>query len=125
MNKVCVQNSTTYNPSFTSTLSKQISMYTLSQSFGPMVYASFISLILSSISFLFLICFARLIYFYIGMTFAMLLGFGFYLLKSVRSYMDKFDSGTIFYSEASSILPLAYALMAIYLIIFPIVLFTP
>lgn len=114
-----------YNPTFSSALDKQITMYTLKQTIIPMVYGSFISLVITSICFIFLICFAKLIYFYIVLTFVMLLAFAFYLLKSIKTNQIQYDPASIFYSEAGNIQPLAYVLMAIYLIIFPMVLFSP
>ena len=100
-------------------------MYTLKQCFIPIVYGSLISLVISSICFILLICFARLIYFYIALTFIMLLGFAFYLLKSIKTTLAQYDSQSIFYTEAGNIQPLAYILMAIYLVMFPLVLFSP
>lgn len=60
-----------------------------------------------------------------GVLFLMLLGFAFYLLKSVKSTLSSLNSASIFYTDTSNILALAYILMAIYLIIFPFILFSP
>lgn len=81
-----------------------------------------------------LICLRKLVYFYIFSSFLLLLGLAFYLLKSIK---DKIDSLKILYTADSnfstsflladeqSIQPLAYVLLAAYLILFPIVLFAP
>lgn len=123
LQKVCTT-TVPYYPAFPPNLDKQITMLTLKQTIVPLVYASFISLVVSSLSFILLICFARLIYFYIGLTFIMLIGFAFYLLKSVKNDLLRIDSGSIFYVEGGSILPLAYILMGFYLLMFPLMLFS-
>jgi hypothetical protein len=61
----------------------------------------------------------------VGVLFLMLLGFAFYLLKNVKNTLATLNSSSIFYTDASNILALAYILMAIYLIIFPFILFSP
>ncbi len=83
LNKVCLT-TPPYNPIFSTPLDKQITMYTIKECIVPIVYGSFISLVVTSLCFIFLICFAKLIYFYIAGTFLMLLGFAFYILKSVN-----------------------------------------
>lgn len=90
-----------------------------------MVYGSFIALVVCSVCFILLICFSQLVYIYLGVTFVMLLGFAFYLLKSINNSLAGMNTASIFYSDASSLLPLAYILMAVYLVLFPIVLFSP
>jgi len=124
LQKVCTT-SIPYNPTFSTALDKQITMYTLKKCIVPIVYASFISLVISSLCFILIMCFARIIYFYIALTFIMLIGFAFYLLKSVKTNISQYDSQSIFYTEAANIQPLAYILMAFYLIMFPLVLFSP
>ena len=124
LQKVCTT-TVPYNPTFSTALDKQITMYTLKQCIIPIVYGSFISLVISSICFVLLICFAKMIYFYIAFTFVMLLGLAFYLLKSVKTNLGQYYEQSIFYTQAGSIQPLAYILMAIYLVIFPLVLFSP
>lgn len=100
-------------------------MRTLKEAFVPIVYSTIISLTISFFSFICLICFAKLIYFYIALTFIMLIGFAFYLLKTVNDRLSGLTQGTIFYKEASNILPLAYIMMALYMVAFPFVLFSP
>ena len=97
LDKVCLN--APYNPTFTTALDKQITMYTLKECIVPIVYGSFIGLVVSSLCFICLICFAKLIYIYIVLTFVMLLGFAFFLLKSVRSDLNALtfpDSGITF-----------------------------
>jgi hypothetical protein len=81
-----------------------------------------------------IICYQRLIYGYIFASFFLLLGFAFYLLKTIN---DRVSSLTIEYandpgfsssqllSDEKSLQPLAYILLAGYLVLFPIVLFAP
>lgn len=54
----------------------------------------------------------------------MLIGFAFYLLKTINNDLSKLDSQSIFYVEAENILPLAYIVMAFYLLMFPLMLFS-
>ena len=123
LQKICL--TTSFNPTFSSNLDKQITMRTLKEAFVHIVYSTIISLTISFFSFICLICFAKLIYFYIALTFIMLIGFAFYLLKTVNDRLSGLTQGTIFYKEASNILPLAYILMALYMVAFPFVLFSP
>ena len=97
LQKVCTT-AVPYNPTFSTALDKQITMYTMKQCIIPIVYGSFISLVISSICFVLLICFAKMIYFYIALTFVMLLGFAFYLLKSVKNNLEQYDQQSIFYT---------------------------
>jgi hypothetical protein len=55
----------------------------------------------------------------------MILGFAFFLLKSLRANMALYDQQSLFYQDAAQILPIAYVLMALYLVVFPFVLFSP
>lgn len=100
-------------------------MYSLKSSFIQIVYISFSLLVISTICFILLLCFSKLVYVYVGMLFLMLLGFAFYLLKSVTTTLDGLQTQSIFYTDAANILALAYILMAIYLVIFPFILFSP
>ncbi len=97
LQKVCAT-TVPYNPVFSSALSKQVTMYTLKESILTMVIGSFIALVACSLCFVFLICFARLIYIYIAVTFVLLLGFGFYLLKSIKSSLSSLNEQSIFYT---------------------------
>jgi hypothetical protein len=100
-------------------------MYNLKSTFIQIIYSSFSLLVLSTVLFLLLICLTKLIYLYVGVLFLMLLGFAFYLLKSVKTTLSTLNSSSIFYTDTSNIMALAYILMAIYLIIFPFILFSP
>lgn len=85
--------------------------------------------ILVGLIFLFslLICFQKLVYAYILITFLLLLGFSFYLLKSidVRIIAQNVLPDTIFYQDEKRMTGLAYTLLASYLIFFPMILFSP
>ena len=81
-----------------------------------------------------LICYQKLIYLYIVLAFALLLGFAFYLLKTIK---DRVDSLTLQYAADASLpssqlisdeevmQPLAFMLLAAYLVLFPVILFSP
>lgn len=84
--------------------------------------------------FVLLICFRKLVYFYVFVTFVLLLGFAFYLLKSINDNVstlilsqsgDSYFPNSQLLSDVQSIQPLAYVLLAAYLILFPVILFAP
>lgn len=81
-----------------------------------------------------IICYRKLVYFYMFASFVLLLGFAFYLLKSINdrvtNYSNQYSSdenfkNSLFISDEQSLQPLAFALLALYLILFPIILFAP
>lgn len=76
-----------YNPTFSTALDKQITMYTMKECMVQIVYGSFIGLTITSLCFICLICFAKLIYLYIAATFILLLGFAFFILKSINDQL--------------------------------------
>lgn len=77
--------------------------------------------------FILLICFQRLVYLYIFLTFVLLLGFSFYLLKSInlRIQNKAIQVDSIFYRDENRMTSLAFTLLAGYLLFFPMILFSP
>ena len=81
-----------------------------------------------------LICYPKLTYLLTFLSFGILLGFAFYLLKTIT---DRVNSLTALYasdtllatsqliSDEQVMQPLAYILLAAYLILFPVILFSP
>lgn len=79
--------------------------------------------------FLLMICYPKLLYFYILLTFLILLGFSFYLLKSIEQRISFWNSQSVYsgaiIDDETQMTGLAYLLLAAYLFIFPMVLFSP
>ena len=80
------------------------------------------------------ICYRKLICLYIFLSFGLLLGFAFYLLKTITdrvgSLTSQYSSDTglstsQLISDEETLQPLAYILLAAYLILFPVILFSP
>ncbi len=116
-------------PSYSSSLNGQIQIYNLKTTFGTMAYVNvgiFVGII---ISFLLLICYPKLAYFYIFLGFLVLLGFSFYLLKSIEQRVNFWHSNAIYsgaiIEDETEMTSLAYILLAIYLVCFPMILFAP
>ena len=81
-----------------------------------------------------LICYQKLLYLYIFAAFALLLSFAFYLLKSIKDRVDsltaEYSSDTslpesAFIANEQSMQPLAFILLAVFLILFPMIMFAP
>ena len=77
-----------------------------------------------------LTCLRKFIYIYIFLMFGFLLGFSFYLLKSIDNQQQTlitagYQSGSYLLTSQTSITGLAYTLLGGYLLLFPIVLFAP
>lgn len=81
-----------------------------------------------------LICYQHLLYVYIVSAFLILLGFAFYLLKTIKDRVDGLtseyasDSGlpsSQLITNEQSMQPLAYLLLEAFLILFPVILFSP
>lgn len=94
-----------------------------------MLYANVGILVGMILCFLLLICYPKLIYFYIFLAFLVLLGFSFYLLKSIETRVQywkgqQVQSGIIIDDE-NQMASLAYILLALYLVIFPMIIFAP
>jgi hypothetical protein len=129
--KVCVDS--TYAVS-NSQLAVQISIYSFNLTFPLMLYMNFGIVVGLIILLGMVVCCPKVVYPYIFIAFGILLGFAFYLLKTVK---DRVDSLTTLYSSDTSLptsqlisdeqalQPLAYILLAGYLILFPVVLFSP
>lgn len=86
------------------------------------------------ILFTLIICYRKLVYFYIFISFVLLLGFAFYLLKSINDrvtfYNNQYSAdanlrNSVLMAEEQSLQPLAFVLLALYLILFPVILFAP
>ena len=127
LQRVCLASA---NTTFTSsTLNDQIAMYNLKQTFPTVVWVTFVLLVMTGVLYSFIVCVPKIIYFYIVTVFLMLLAFSFYLLKNLEvraaTYPDFIFSGSIFQSDEDSIRYLAYLFLTIYLVIFPLVLFSP
>jgi hypothetical protein len=94
-----------------------------------MLYANVGVLVGVVLCFLLLICYPRLIYFYIFLAFIVLLGFSFYLLKSIEQRVNYWNSNSVYsgaiIEDETKMTSLAYILLAAYLIIFPMILFAP
>ena len=81
--------------------------------------------------FVLLVCFRKAVYFYIFTSFVLMLGFAFYLLKATNDRVESIsvndgvsdDSGLL--ADERSLQPLAYVLLAAYLVLFPVILFAP
>jgi uncharacterized membrane protein YedE/YeeE len=117
-----------------SDLAVQVSAYDFNLTFPLMLYMNIGIVIGLILLYSLLICYHKLVYPLIFLGFALLLGFAFYLLKTIK---DRVDSLTVQYASdpnlPNSLLitgeqamqPLAYILLAGYLILFPVVLFSP
>ena len=117
-----------------SQLAEQISIYSFNRTFPLMIYMNFGIVTGFLLLFSIIICFRKLIYLYIFLSFGFLVGFAFYLLKTIT---DRINSLTTQYatdlalpssqliSDEQAMQPLAYILLAAYLILFPVVLFSP
>ena len=117
-----------------SELAMQISIFSFNYTFPLMIYMN--SGIVAGFTLLFslIICHQKLIYFYIFLAFGLLLGFAFYLLKTIsdriNSLTAQYSSDTLLpnsqlISDEEVMQPLAYILLAGYLILFPVLLFSP
>lgn len=78
---------------------------------------------------LLLICYPKLLYLYTFVGFLVLLGFSFYLLKSIEQRVKYWNNNGVYsgiiLDDETEMTSLAYILLAIYLFIFPMVLFAP
>ena len=125
LQKVCIDE--TANPSYSSDLTAQIDIYSFDETLPTMLYTNIGVVSFIIFAFLLLICFPRLTYFYMVLTFLILLGFSFYLLKSIELRVsDKgVKSGSIFETDEKRNDGLAFGLLACYLVVLPIMLFAP
>jgi hypothetical protein len=115
-------------------LSMQITAYNISQTLPFMLYVNVGVVVGIIILFTLIICYRKLVYFYIFISFVLLLGFAFYLLKSINDRVAYYNNqyltdgnlkNSLLLSEEQSLQPLAFILLALYLILFPIILFAP
>jgi hypothetical protein len=115
--------------SYSSSLYGQIQIYNLKTTYGTMAYANVGVFVGIVICFLLLICYPKLAYFYIFMGFLVLLGFSFYLLKSVEQRVNFWHSNAVYsgaiIEDETEMTSLAYILLAAYLVFFPMILFAP
>lgn len=125
--QICIPKN--YSPNFSTALTSQIEIYNLQQSFITMVYSNIGILIGILFLFVMLIFFQKLLYFYIFLTFSILLAFSFYLLKSIEERVKLWNGMGVFtgilIDNQQRFTSLAYILLAAYLVLFPIILFSP
>ena len=127
LQKVCLTNISSFTLS--TQLSDQVSMYNVKYCFTSIVYTTAGLLVVTGIFYLFIICIPKVIYFYIACVFFMLLGLAFFILKNLEiresANSTTISSGNIFYNDERTIATLSYLLLAVYLLIFPLILFSP
>lgn len=117
-----------------SDLANQISIYNYNFTFPLMLYMNIGIVVGCILLYSLLICYPKLFYAYTFTAFLVLLGFAFYLLKTIN---DRVDSVTAEYpsdlnlpssqllSDEQALQPLAYILLAFFLVFFPVILFSP
>jgi hypothetical protein len=123
---VCAS-ATGYNPNQSTGLASQIQMYNFKSAYILELYTSVGVLVGSIMLFGVMVCCPGLVYGFILVTFAILLGFSFYLLKAIqlRVSENNIPNGTIFYTDETRMNSLAYVFLGFYLILFPLILFAP
>ena len=102
-------------------------MYDLKYTLPMLTYVTIALLFVTSILFMLLIYFSKLLYLYVLVMFCMLLGFSFALLKIIETRVtdNSIDESSIFYAQDQQMRYIAFTLLAIYLILFPFMLFSP
>lgn len=83
----------TANPTTSSSLSAQIQIYSFSKTFPTMLYVNIVIVVCLCLFILLIICVQKLIYAYTLLSFLIMLGFSFYLLKSIEVRVD--DQGAL------------------------------
>ena len=102
-------------------------MYDLKYTLPMIAYMTIGLVFVTGILAIFLIFCSKILYLFLLLLFLMLLGFSFFLLKLVelRSTSNNITETSIFYLEDQRLRFLAFVLLALYLVIFPYVLFSP
>ena len=117
-----------------SDLAVQISIYSFNRTLPLMTYMNIGIVVCLIILFSLLICYPKLTYLLTFLSFAVLLGFAFYLLKTITDRVnsltalyatDSFLATSQFISDEQVMQPLAYILLAVYLLLFPVIQFSP
>lgn len=83
-----------------SALSSQVSIYNFNHTFPLMIYSNIGVIVGVILLFSLAICYGKLIYAYIFIAFLLLIGFAFYLLKTIK---DRVDSLILQYATDSNL----------------------
>jgi archaellum biogenesis protein FlaJ (TadC family) len=96
---VCIQESD--NPSFSSDLSAQIDIYSFKEAYSTMLFSNVGVLVFLIICVLLIRCCPKIIVFYIVLAFLIMLGFSFYVLKSIELRVEDkgIKEGSIFMAD--------------------------